>query len=69
MAKLDWAGLMRAGMRGLGLRPDQFWRLSPAELMLMLGVDGRGIAPLNRARLAELERLYGGAVEERKQDG
>jgi uncharacterized phage protein (TIGR02216 family) len=26
--RLDWPGLMRAGMQGLGLHPDVFWRLS-----------------------------------------
>jgi len=48
---------MRAGMRGLGLKPDEFWRLSPVELMLMLGRES-GDAPLNRARLDELARAY-----------
>lgn len=54
---LDWAGLMRAGMRGLGLRPDQFWALTPAELALMLGVeDGQG--GMTRDRLAELAARF-----------
>lgn len=54
---LDWPGLMRAGMQGLGLRPDQFWALSPAELALMLGHGG---APgvMTRDRLAELAARY-----------
>ena len=64
--RIDWPALMRVGMRQLGLRPDQFWALSPLELSLMLGV-GAAIAPLGRARLEELERLYGG--EERNDDG
>ena len=25
MSSLDWPGLMRAGMHGLGLRPAEFW--------------------------------------------
>lgn len=54
---LDWPGLMRAGMRGLGLRPDQFWALTPAELVLMLGVEA-ATPPLTRARLMELARLW-----------
>lgn len=53
---MDWAGLMRAGIRGLGLRPAEFWALTPAELLLMLG-KGRE-APMARARLEELARLY-----------
>lgn len=50
---LDWPGLMRAGMRGLGLRPAEFWALTPAELALMLGVEASS-PPLTRARLREM---------------
>lgn len=57
MNRLDWPGLMRAGMAGLGLRPDEFWRLTPAELALMLGDPG-GTVPMARARLEELRRAY-----------
>ncbi|ANB34229.1 phage tail assembly chaperone [Rhodovulum sulfidophilum] len=53
----DWGTLMRAGIRGLGLRPAEFWALTPAELMLMLGADG-GPAPMSRARLEELARAF-----------
>ncbi len=64
--RFDWPALMRAGLRGLGLRPQEFWALTPAELAVMLGAQG-GTAPVNRARLAELERLYG-AVEGNDED-
>ena len=57
MGGLDWPGLMRAGMQGLGLRPDQFWSLTPAELALMLGVDPSA-APMTRSRLEELARSW-----------
>lgn len=57
MRRVDWPGLMRAGMRGLGLRPEEFWRLTPVELLIMMGVAG-GDAPMGRARLDELSRLY-----------
>lgn len=50
---LDWPGLMRAGMRGLRLRPADFWALTPAELGLMLG-EAAGTPPLTRGRLEEL---------------
>ena len=50
---LDWPGLMRAGMRGLGLAPEQFWALTPAELALMLGVEA-GEGAMTRSRLADL---------------
>jgi uncharacterized phage protein (TIGR02216 family) len=53
MTRLDWPGLMRAGMVGLRLTPDAFWRLTPAELRLMLG-QGSSAAPLNRSGLDEL---------------
>jgi uncharacterized phage protein (TIGR02216 family) len=57
MSLIDWPGLMRAGLHGLGLRPDQFWRLTPAELRMMLGADA-ALPPLTRARLDELAAAY-----------
>lgn len=57
MTGFDWPVLMRAGIRGLGLRPVEFWALTPAEFALMLG-EGSGSAPLNRARLEDLARAY-----------
>lgn len=57
MTGLDWPSLMRAGMQGLRLRPAEFWSLTPAELMLMLGQDS-GRPVMGRARLNELERAY-----------
>ena len=53
MQGFDWPQLMRAGMRGLGLKPSEFWALTPAELRLMLGEEAGG-RPLRRARLDEL---------------
>lgn len=57
MGGLDWPGLMRAGMHGLGLRPDHFWSLTPAELALMLGVDPASV-PMTRSRLEALARAW-----------
>ena len=57
MRGLDWAGLMRAGLGGAGLRPAEFWALTPVELMVMLGREGAP-APLSRARLEELAAAY-----------
>lgn len=54
---IDWPALMRAGMRGFGLQPAEFWALTPAELELMLGTEA-GVAPLARARLDELLEAY-----------
>ena len=54
----DWPALMRAGLRGVGLTPDQFWALTPAELLMMLG-DGEGAArPLGRAGLEALAARF-----------
>lgn len=52
-ALFDWPALMRAGLQGLGLTPDAFWRLTPVELLLMLG-DAPEAAPLRRAGLEAL---------------
>lgn len=57
MIGLDWAALLRIGVQQAGLRPGEFWALTPFELMLILGFDGSE-KPLNRARLAELEREF-----------
>lgn len=54
---LDWPGLLRAGLRELRLTPDQFWALTPAELALMLNLEA-GPAPMTRAGLSQLARLY-----------
>lgn len=53
----DWSALLRAGVRGLGLRPAEFWRLTPAEFRLMLGVDA-GQAPMGRTALDALAQAY-----------
>jgi uncharacterized phage protein (TIGR02216 family) len=38
MNRLAWPQLMRLGLSDLGLRPDDFWSLTPVELMLMAGL-------------------------------
>lgn len=54
---IDWRGLMRAGLHGLGLEPATFWRLTPVELRIMLGAE-QVAPPLTRARLAELAAAF-----------
>ena len=54
---MDWAALLRAGLRGLSLTPDAFWALTPAELQLMLGSEA-GRAPLLGDGLAALRAAY-----------
>lgn len=56
--RIEWAALMRAGLRERGLLPRDFWALTPAELMMMLGRDGGGAQPMARARLEELAALW-----------
>ena len=63
MSAFDWPGLMRVGLGVLGLRPEQFWRLTPAELVLMLG-DPASVAPLDRTRLSELARAWPDTIKE-----
>ena len=43
----DWPALMRVAYHGLGLSPDAFWRLTPAEFLILLGPES-GSAPLRR---------------------
>lgn len=43
----DWPALMRVAYRGLGLSPAEFWRLTPAEFLILLGPES-GAAPLRR---------------------
>ncbi len=62
----DWPGLMRAGLQGLGLSPVQFWALTPAELLMMLG-EAQGPAPMGRAGLEALAARFPDVKE--KMDG
>ncbi len=56
MNGFDWRALLRAGT-DLGLQPKEFWSLTPAELMFLLG-EGGGPAPLTRAGLEELAAAF-----------
>jgi uncharacterized phage protein (TIGR02216 family) len=55
--RIAWARLMQLGLVRLGLAPDVFWSLTPAELMLLAGMDG-GHAALTRAGLEELAARF-----------
>ena len=57
MSRVNWPDFIRAGLVQLRLQPVEFWALTPAELMVMLG-HGSGNAPMGRARLADLLRVY-----------
>lgn len=54
--RFDWPALLRAGLIGLQLRPEEFWALTPAELKLMLG-DG-GASVLQRDGLNALMQAF-----------
>ena len=53
----DWPGLMQVAIRGLSMKPHEFWALTPAELWLLLGPE-LGEIPMGRGRLDELTQAY-----------
>ena len=55
--RFDWPVLLRAGLRGLGLRPAEFWALTPYELRVMLG-EGEAQVPMGRAQLMQLRAAF-----------
>ena len=63
MSAFDWAVLRRAGIRTLGLKPSEFWGLTPLELAVMLG-SGRGILPMTSEKLKALAEAYPDVREE-----
>jgi uncharacterized phage protein (TIGR02216 family) len=63
MTRLDWPGLMRAGIGGLGLRPAEFWSLTPAELALLLGIEAKGGAMGRHGLEALMERFPDASTE------
>ncbi|KMK67706.1 rcc01693 family protein [Puniceibacterium sp. IMCC21224] len=65
--RFDWPALMRAGLSGLALRPDQFWTLTPAELRLMLG-DAARVPPMDRSRLDALIAAFPDKRKESEND-
>ena len=65
---MDWPGLMRLGLRELRLSPTDFWALTPAELLVKLGLDASQPG-LTRARLNELAAAYPDTDEPMKGNG
>ena len=57
MKRIDWAGLLRAGLGRLQLHPEAFWRLTPVELAILLGLEGAQ-PPLTRSRLEGLAAAF-----------
>lgn len=54
---MDWAGLLRLGLRRLSLSPQVFWSLTPIELIVMLGIENTR-APLTRDKLNALSAAF-----------
>ncbi len=67
-AGFDWPALMRAGLHGLGLTPDVFWALTPAELQMMLGSKA-GSGPMLSEGLAALMAAYPDKKKDQDDDG
>ncbi|GLQ34058.1 hypothetical protein GCM10007939_03410 [Amylibacter marinus] len=58
MSKLDWPELMGLGLHQLGLSTDEFWRLTPHELLIKLGKTNLQSAGLSRSGLEALIHKY-----------
>ncbi|MEM9011815.1 MAG: phage tail assembly chaperone [Pseudomonadota bacterium] len=58
MSDINWPALLQLGLGRLGLRPAEFWDLTPAELSLMAGVVPGAASGFGRSRLEELAALY-----------
>lgn len=58
MTRIDWPGLMQVGIGQLGLAPEAFWCLTPAELQILTGLGPPGQAAFTRARLDALVRAF-----------
>ncbi len=48
---------MRLGLYDLGLRPDEFWNLTPAEFAIMAG-EGKAAPALDRSGLEALMQKF-----------
>lgn len=53
-----WADAMALGLGRLRLTPDEFWSLTPRELVLMAGGGGDGTVALGREALADLMQRF-----------
>lgn len=56
--RFNWPDLMKIGLHQLGLRPDEFWALTPVELLLMVGAVKPAQQMLTRQGLDALCALY-----------
>ena len=56
--KLDWAGLMRIGLHGLGLSTSEFWQLTPFELTIKMGLKHGQSSVMTRSGLTDLIKKF-----------
>ena len=68
MRRLDFAAMMRAGICGLGLRPAEFWALTPAELLLgalsaCLTAGIGNIASMRQVKLESVDVIVEGDID------
>ena len=63
LSDVDALDALLRGAVALGLRPHEFWALTPAEFRIVLRPE-RGAAPLARTRLEELAAAFPDRVEE-----
>lgn len=63
---IDWHGLIRLGMGALRLPPDQFWSMTPTELILAL--EGAGLRPIGGVGMKRgtLDRLMQAHPDQRR---
>lgn len=54
----DWPGLLRLGLSELGLRPGDFWQLTPVELLLLAGASPGNSAAMTRTELQALMERF-----------
>lgn len=54
----NWPELMLVGLHQLRLKPDEFWNLTPAELLVMAGAVKPASHILTRSGLNELCALF-----------
>lgn len=63
MTGLDWPAMMRVGLSDLGLKPSEFWALSPAELLLLVQPQNSNI-PIGRSGLDSLVEAFPDNLEQ-----
>lgn len=68
MSGFDWSAMTRVAIGDMGLKPNEFWALTPAEFLIMSGI-GSGPQPMGRAGLMELLARFPDTPTERPNDG